>query len=48
MHYIIENDKQEVIAWGVMFEKEDELRFSILVLRKYKLDKYITAQLIKY
>lgn len=36
VHYIVENDKQEVIAWGVMFEKEDELRFSILVLSKYK------------
>jgi len=36
VHYIIEKEKQEVIAWGVMFEKEDELRFSILVLSKYK------------
>jgi GNAT superfamily N-acetyltransferase len=36
MHYIIENEKQEVIAWGVMFEKEDERRFSILVVNKYK------------
>ncbi len=36
MHYIIENEKQEVIAWGVMFEKEDERRFSILVVNKYQ------------
>lgn len=36
LHYIIENEKQEVIAWGVMFEKDAERRFSILVLSKYK------------
>jgi predicted GNAT family N-acyltransferase len=36
MHYIIENEKQEIIAWGVMFEKEDEHRFSILVVKKYQ------------
>jgi GNAT superfamily N-acetyltransferase len=36
MHYIIENDKQEIVAWGVMFEKDDERRFSILVDSNYK------------
>jgi GNAT superfamily N-acetyltransferase len=36
MHYFIENEKQEVIAWSVMFEKEDERRFSILVVNKYQ------------
>lgn len=36
MHYIIEDEKQEIIAWGVMFEKDEERRFSILVLTKYK------------
>jgi GNAT superfamily N-acetyltransferase len=36
MHYIIENEKQEIIAWSVMFEKEDEHRFSILVIKKHQ------------
>lgn len=36
MHYIVENDKQKIVAWGVMFEKEDERRFSILVVSNYK------------
>ena len=36
MHYFIENEKQEVIAWSVMFEKENERRFSILVVNKYQ------------
>lgn len=36
MHYIIENEKQEIIAWGVMFEKEDEHRFSLLIVSKHQ------------
>lgn len=36
MHYIIENEKKDVMAWGVMFEKDNELRFSIVVVNKYQ------------
>jgi GNAT superfamily N-acetyltransferase len=30
-HYILEDEQQNVIAWAVDFEKENELRFSIIV-----------------
>ncbi len=35
-HYIIEDDKQNVLAWAVDFEKENEIRFSIIVASKHK------------
>ncbi len=35
-HYIIEDDRQNVLAWAVDFEKENEIRFSIIVNSKYK------------
>jgi len=30
-HYIVEDEKQNIIAWAVDFEKENEVRFSIIV-----------------
>jgi hypothetical protein len=30
-HYVIEDSKQHVIAWAVDFEKENQIRFSIIV-----------------
>jgi len=35
-HYIIEDHEHNVIAWAVDFEKEDEIRFSIIVDSKHK------------
>ena len=35
-HYIIEDDEQNVLAWAVDFEKENEIRFSIIVHSNYK------------
>ena len=34
--YIIEDTEQNVIAWAVDFEKENEIRFSIIVNAKHK------------
>jgi predicted GNAT family N-acyltransferase len=30
-HFIIENDAREIVAWAVLFDKENETRFSIIV-----------------
>lgn len=30
-HYLIEDEKQQVLAWAVDFEKEAQIRFSIIV-----------------
>ena len=35
-HYIILDDEQNVIAWAVDFEKEKQIRFSIIVASKHK------------
>lgn len=35
-HYLFENENNEVIAWAVDFEKDNEIRFSIIVDSKYK------------
>lgn len=35
-HYIIEDAEQNVIAWAVDFEKEKQIRFSIIVDTKHK------------
>ncbi len=35
-HYIIEDSEQNVIAWAVDFEKENEIRFSIIVHSEHK------------
>ena len=35
-HYIIEDKQQNVIAWAVDFEKEKQIRFSIIVASKHK------------
>ena len=35
-HYIIEDENQNLIAWAVVFEKDNELRFSIIVTNSHK------------
>jgi GNAT superfamily N-acetyltransferase len=35
-HYFIENSDHLIIAWSVVFEKDNEKRFSIIVDSKYK------------
>lgn len=35
-HYLIEDENNNIIAWAVDFEKDDEVRFSIIVAEKYK------------
>lgn len=35
-HYLIHDDKSDVIAWAVDFEKEKQVRFSIIVSTKHK------------
>lgn len=35
-HYLIEDDHQKVIAWAVDFEKDGQVRFSIIVSSAYK------------
>ncbi len=35
-HYLFENENNEVIAWAVDFEKDNETRFSIIVDSNYK------------
>lgn len=30
-HYIIEDDAQKIIAWGGVFEKDQQIRFSLIV-----------------
>lgn len=35
-HYIIEDAEQNVLAWAVYFEKENEIRFSIIVSSNHK------------
>jgi GNAT superfamily N-acetyltransferase len=35
-HYIIEDTEQNVIAWALDFEKEKQIRFSIIVDTKHK------------
>lgn len=33
-HYLIEDEDQKLLAWAVDFEKDDEIRFSIIVDRE--------------
>lgn len=33
-HYLIEDDKSKIAAWAASFEKDDELRFTIIVDKK--------------
>lgn len=35
-HYVIEDDQKNVIAWAVDFEKEKQIRFSIIVSSTHK------------
>lgn len=44
-HYLIEDDNQQIIAWAVVFEKEKEIRFSIIVSSVHK-GKGLGASLI--
>jgi hypothetical protein len=32
-HYLIEDENKNIIAWAVDFEKDHEIRFSIIVQR---------------
>jgi predicted GNAT family N-acyltransferase len=34
-HYIVLNEEQNIIAWAVIFEKEKQIRFSIIVASKH-------------
>lgn len=45
-HYIIEDTDQKVIAWAVDFEKESQIRFSIIVASAHK-GKGLGTQLIE-
>ncbi len=36
MHYIIQDSNQTVMAWAVVFEKEQQMRFSIIVSDTHK------------
>lgn len=44
-HYIIQDEQHHVLAWAVDFEKENELRFSIIVDTKYQGKGYGTKLL---
>ena len=33
-HYLIEDETQQILAWAVEFQKEEEIRFSIIVNAK--------------
>ena len=35
-HYLIEDEDQNILAWAVDFEKDNEIRFSIIVDKKNK------------
>jgi hypothetical protein len=45
-HYLIEDEKKNIIAWAVDFEKENEIRFSIIV-GKDQQKKQLGSKLIK-
>jgi hypothetical protein len=36
IHYYCTNESGEIIAWSVLFEKENDLRFSIIVASNYQ------------
>lgn len=44
-HYLIEDEEQNILAWAVDFEKENEIRFSIIVDSKHK-GKGLGSQLV--
>ena len=35
-HYLIEDENQNILAWAVEFEKDEETRFSIIVSSKHQ------------
>ena len=35
-HYLIESENKSVLAWAVDFEKDNEIRFSLIVSSKYQ------------
>lgn len=45
-HFIVTNDEAETVAWAVLFDKENETRFSIIVAHTHK-EKGLGSQLIK-
>jgi len=45
-HYFIEDKQQDIIAWAVDFEKEKQVRFSIIVSSNHK-GKGLGSMLIK-
>jgi len=49
-HYYITNSDEEVIAWAVVFEKDEEIRFSIIVDSDYQgegLGKHLVKKLVE-
>jgi hypothetical protein len=36
IHYFVLNQQDEIIAWSVLFEKENDLRFSIIISSNYQ------------
>lgn len=36
IHFYVLNQEDEIIAWSVLFEKENDLRFSIIVASNYQ------------
>jgi GNAT superfamily N-acetyltransferase len=36
IHFYVLNQQDEIIAWSVLFEKDNDLRFSIIVSSNYK------------
>lgn len=45
-HYLMEDENGNVMAWAVLFEKDNEIRFSIIVAENYK-GKGLGAALMK-
>ena len=45
-HYLIEDKDKNILAWAVDFEKDNEIRFSIIVDKNYQ-GKGLGVQLIK-
>ena len=44
-HFIIENQQDDIVGWAVLFDNENETRFSIIVAERFK-GKGLGSQLI--
>jgi hypothetical protein len=44
-HFIIENEQNTIVGWAVLFDKENETRFSIIIAESFK-GKGLGCQLI--